>query len=236
MISPFGNATVLPDSAWHSEPTHRGTFSILSSCLITMALCIWTAVHLNLPKHKKESRQVYRKIIWLALGLFAPEVVVWNAWRQRKKMKRLSGDMRRMAYTAEETKIWKTVQDWFKRASTEIKVFLLLKAEDWPKPAEHPKGQALSHNRIHPWTDVHSWYIVMGGLAFEDTAVEEFQFMPGDRSRMTLTSDSASWMAKRRPHLLPDISTSALSVSLDFLGSTQYLFWSSTSLHTLSAL
>jgi hypothetical protein len=171
-----------------------------------MALCIWTAVHLNLPKHKKESRQVYRKIIWLALGLFAPEVVVWNAWRQRKKMKRLSGDMRRMAYTAEETKIWKTVQDWFKRASTEIKVFLLLKAEDWPKPAEHPKGQALSHNRIHPWTDVHSWYIVMGGLAFEDTAVEEFQFMPGDRSRMTLTSDSASWMAKRRPHLLPDIS------------------------------
>jgi hypothetical protein len=209
MISPFGNATVLPDAMWHSEPTHRGTFSILSSCLITMVLCIWTAVHLNLPEHRKESQQVYRKILWLALGLFVPEVVVWNAWRQRQRMKGLSFKMRLegfMPWEAEETNIWKTVQGWFKRASTEIKVFLLLRAEDWPKSAGHRKEQDLCHNRIHPWTDVHSWYIVMGGLAFEDTAVEELQFMPGDRSRMTLTHESVSWMAYRRPHLLPDIS------------------------------
>jgi hypothetical protein len=47
---------------------------------------------------------------------------------------------------------------------------------------------------------------MMGGLAFEDTAGEELQFMPGDRSRMTLTSEGILWMAEHSPHLLPDIS------------------------------
>jgi hypothetical protein len=206
MISPFGNATVLPDAAWHSEPAHRGTFSILSSCLITMALCIWTAVHLNLPEHEKESQQFYKKIVWLLLGLFAPEVVVWNAWRQRKSMKQLSGNMRRMGYMAVETKVWKSVQDWLERASDGIKVFFLLRAEDLPKPLGPRKGNDLRQDRIHPWTDVHSWYIVMGGLAFEDTAAEELQFMPGNRSRLTLTYHAVVWMAKNRASLLPDIS------------------------------
>jgi hypothetical protein len=206
MISPFGNATVLPEAMWHSEPTHRGTFSILSSCLITMALCIWTAVHLNLPEHRKESQQVYRKILWLVLGLFAPEVVVWNARGQRKKMKWLSSDMRRKGYMAEETKAWEGVRDWCNRTLARIQVFFLLRAKDWPELAESRKRQNLCHNRVHPWTDVHSWYIVMGGLAFEDIAVEELQFMPGDRSRMTLTRESVYWMAEHRPHLLPDVS------------------------------
>jgi hypothetical protein len=106
----------------------------------------------------------------------------------------------------EKTTMWKTIQDRSKRASDEIKVFLLSKAKDWPELAEPRKRHDLCHNRIHPWTDVHSWYISMGGLAFEDTAVEELQFMPGDRSRMTLTLELVCWMAIHRPHLLPDIS------------------------------
>jgi hypothetical protein len=206
MISPFGNATVLPDAAWHSEPAHRGTFSILSSCLITMALCIWTAVHLNLPEHKKESHQVYKKMLWLVLGLSAPEVVVWNAWMQRKRMKRLSSDMRRMGYMAEETKVWESARGWCNRASARIQAFLLLRAKDWPELAEPRKRQNLCHDRLHPWTDVHSWYIVMGGLAFEDSAAEELQFMPGNRSRLTLTEEAVAWMADFRARLLPDVS------------------------------
>lgn len=44
MFTPFGNIT----ASWRPEPKYRGTYSILSSCLITMALCVWSAVHLNL--------------------------------------------------------------------------------------------------------------------------------------------------------------------------------------------
>ncbi|KAF1355436.1 hypothetical protein BDV97DRAFT_345548 [Delphinella strobiligena] len=45
----------LSESAvWHPEPDYRGTFGILSLCLTTMFLCIWTAVHLNIPEFGKE--------------------------------------------------------------------------------------------------------------------------------------------------------------------------------------
>jgi hypothetical protein len=206
MISPFGNVTVLPEAKWHPEPTIRGTSSILSSCLITMALCTWTALHLNVPQHKNESRQVYRKMLWLALGLFAPEVVVWNAWKQRSKTKVLSRGMRSLGFMAEETNMCQSVRGWVRRQSIEIQVFLLLKCEDLPELAGPHEKQKLSYDRIHPWTDVHSWYATMGGLAFEDTAAEEFQFMPGDRRRMTLTKGATLWMARNQPRLLPDIS------------------------------
>jgi hypothetical protein len=202
MISPFGNATVLPAAMWHPEATQRGTFGILSSCLITMSLCIWTAVHLNLPEHKKESQQVYRKVLWLAIGLFAPEVVVWSAWRQRKNMKLLSAKMNSMGFMAEGYE----PEGWIGKLLTKMKVFLWLEAGDLPEFEEPREPKKLCHDRIHPWTEVHSWYAVMGGLAFEDTAAEEFQFMPGNRSRLTLTDKAVVWMAKNRPGLFPDIS------------------------------
>ncbi|KAF1962972.1 hypothetical protein CC80DRAFT_398555 [Byssothecium circinans] len=65
-------------TGWHPEPTFRGTFSILSTCLITMALCIWTAVHLNIPEPGQSgffTRQLQRRLLWLVMGLLAPEIV-----------------------------------------------------------------------------------------------------------------------------------------------------------------
>ncbi|KAM0693201.1 hypothetical protein Q7P36_006454 [Cladosporium allicinum] len=206
MISPFGNATVLPAAMWNPEPTYRGTFSILSSCLITMSLCIWTAVHLNLPEHKRESEQVKRKINWLWLGLLAPEVVVWNARRQRSKMRDLSRQMSSMGFMAKEEKMCVKAQGWLARAWTEIRVVLLLRARDSPELALPCNQQGLCHSRRHPWTDVHSWYAVMGGLAFEDTCIEELQFMSGERQRMVLTPEAVIWLAKNQAELLPDIS------------------------------
>jgi hypothetical protein len=96
-------------------------------------------VHLNLPEHKKESQQVYRKVLWLALGLFAPEVVVWNAWTQRSHMKELSDSMRSKGFMAEEPETWKSVRDYFRRASAAIQVTLLLRAKDCPELAESRK-------------------------------------------------------------------------------------------------
>lgn len=53
MFHVFGNETSLLAAGWHPEPERRGTFSILSSCVITLALCVWTSIHLNIPEHKK---------------------------------------------------------------------------------------------------------------------------------------------------------------------------------------
>ncbi|KAI0009649.1 hypothetical protein F4779DRAFT_581446 [Xylariaceae sp. FL0662B] len=65
------------------EPDGRGTLSLLFSCLLTLSLCVWSAVHLNLPKYdESESKYAYRYFKWSILGLFGPELVIWAAWRQ----------------------------------------------------------------------------------------------------------------------------------------------------------
>ena len=75
MVQLFGNQTTVPPAAWHPEPKFRGTYSVLSTCLFTMSLCIWTSVQLNLRQHKKQYLQVWKKLGWLIMGLLAPEIV-----------------------------------------------------------------------------------------------------------------------------------------------------------------
>lgn len=89
----FGTAR--NQTVWQPEPLGRGTYGLLSSCLITMVLCVWTAVHLNIPEHHGHnyrylpSFQTGRKLWWLLVGLFAPEVVSWTAFEQRREAKAL---------------------------------------------------------------------------------------------------------------------------------------------------
>jgi len=83
MFNPFGivaNGT----EQWQSDPVYRGTYGILSTYLLTMGLCIWTAVHLNMTDGHSAMVQTGRKIGWLVIGLFAPELIAWTAFQQNK--------------------------------------------------------------------------------------------------------------------------------------------------------
>ena len=90
--------------SWTAEPNGRGTWSLLSSCLITMGLCVYTAMHLNIPSQPSKAADVgrwrricrseYRKQAqWLLMGLFAPELVVYTAWNQFIFVKNMTGVM-----------------------------------------------------------------------------------------------------------------------------------------------
>lgn len=74
MWSPLGSEPV-NGAAWRPEPQGRGTWSILSTCILTLSLCIWSALHLNVPEHGKGGKQLWRKTRWLIVGLVAPEIV-----------------------------------------------------------------------------------------------------------------------------------------------------------------
>lgn len=75
MLNIFGNGTGI-EARWMPEPGERGTYSILSTCLITLGLCVWTAIHLNIPAHgEKWWQQTWRKFGWMMLGFLAPEMV-----------------------------------------------------------------------------------------------------------------------------------------------------------------
>ena len=40
--------------SWQPEPHVRGTSQILASCLLTLSLCVWNALHLNVVSTSKE--------------------------------------------------------------------------------------------------------------------------------------------------------------------------------------
>nr|WNZ75644.1 hypothetical protein [Trichoderma harzianum] len=65
------------------DPDGRGTLSLLFSCLLTLSLCVWSAIHLDLPPHgETDIEYAYRYLKWSVLGIFGPELVIWAAWRQ----------------------------------------------------------------------------------------------------------------------------------------------------------
>ena len=75
----FGNGTDIVH--WKPSPETRGTFDILTTCVVTMLLCVWTAVHLNIPSFESTwFERLMRKTGWLVLALIAPELVAYTAW------------------------------------------------------------------------------------------------------------------------------------------------------------
>src|SRR5271154_5593087 len=66
-------------------PVGRGTIGLITTCVITLSLCLWTAVHMNVPGREireSYSRRFAQKLSWALLAVFAPEVVVWRAFDQ----------------------------------------------------------------------------------------------------------------------------------------------------------
>ena len=74
----FGNGTDIVH--WEASPQSRGTWDILSSCIITLILCVWTAVHLSISPLANFWEPKLRKVGWLVLALLAPEMVAYTAW------------------------------------------------------------------------------------------------------------------------------------------------------------
>lgn len=79
------------DPSWVSEPNGRGTWGLLQSCLITLGLCVYTALHLNIPpiatgdghpKPRYWGRVDWRRVRWVAMAALAPEFVLVMAYRQ----------------------------------------------------------------------------------------------------------------------------------------------------------
>ena len=68
---------------WVPDPDNRGTWSLLYSCVFTLVLCVWTAIHLNVPAyHESRTSQWLRKLKWVMLAIIAPELGVYTAYAQ----------------------------------------------------------------------------------------------------------------------------------------------------------
>ncbi|WDK14782.1 hypothetical protein CGRA01v4_06063 [Colletotrichum graminicola] len=80
----LGSANAYPSTTgWASEPNGRGTFGLICSCVLTLTICVWTALHLNVPAIRSTLRsRAIERGKWVLYGIFAPELVVATAAAQ----------------------------------------------------------------------------------------------------------------------------------------------------------
>lgn len=78
---------------WTASPRGRGSIDILWSCLSTLALCVWTAVHPNVPLVYRLRRAVCHRLGLMALAIIFPEIIISEALNQLLLARRLMIDV-----------------------------------------------------------------------------------------------------------------------------------------------
>ena len=128
-----GNGTEGSTVAWVSSPNGRGTFDLLQSCVLTLVLCVWTAMHLNIPPHKQPISKLWRSYLkWSILGVFGPEMIIYIAWMQNNSARSISNEMKNnFDIVPSEEKRWK----WKRHEVTEQ--VLVITADFWIDFADH---------------------------------------------------------------------------------------------------
>ena len=194
MFAPYSNGSENGTATWHVEPTYRGTYTILSTCLVTLGLCVWNALHLNIPAQGSALTRKWReKLGWLLVGIFAPELVAWVAFEQQKEARVIHKCMLD-ALGQVEPKKWRRSE----KADNEEQI-MPLESLDSQKSGEPVR-------RRHRWTRVHSHFAGMGGFAF-DLGTHSVDLLPSDQSgRLTLTASGIQLLAAMNPDMLATIS------------------------------
>ncbi|KAL9628277.1 MAG: hypothetical protein Q9164_007338, partial [Protoblastenia rupestris] len=196
MYNPFGQIAPNSTADWVSEPNNRGSWTILTSSLITIGLCAWTALHLNVPEQGCK-HQWLRKTKWFILGLAAPEVVAYIAWRQRLEAARLVKDIGTAVHRKEPRLCWiRWAAPWLRFASKHT--------SSHEKDPEPPASPGPAGTNVE-WTPTHGFYAAMGGFAMSARDAKD-QFLPEGYSRVALTTDGVRFLHEHAPELLPCIS------------------------------
>lgn len=105
-----GNFNATNTVGFVKEDNQRDTISLLISCFATLGLCVYSAVHLNVPrKAEGNCRILLRELQWCILGLFAPELMVYTAWRQLASARQLCLEIEEAKRKRDEAKALRKV-------------------------------------------------------------------------------------------------------------------------------
>ncbi|KAK0652743.1 hypothetical protein B0T16DRAFT_369522 [Cercophora newfieldiana] len=198
----FGNESTSRPATWKPEPSERGTFGILSTCIITLGLCVWTAIHLNVPARNGQMQQFLRKVGWMVFGFLAPELVAFTAIQQYATATKLSKEIAGIFPPERHERAW--WQFW--------------RGKRRRRDAETQGSHGTRTNKTCPWTFVHSQFAMMGGFVFMFESHQKRHNLPrwlprvreDQPIRMTLTADGLAMLAKKAPHVIPDLSKDAI--------------------------
>ena len=169
----FDEATV----GWVSDPNGRGTITLLTSCLLTLGLCVWSAMHLDIPPRRISHIRLWLLYFkWSIIGVLGPELVVYVAWRQLNSARTLRSEVQKALAMSED------------------------------EQAEGEKMFGTRRKPEEDWSLVHGFYGGMGGYVFDlerGRPTYLASCIPNLR-RLTLTARGVALLAKCG--LLPEIS------------------------------
>ncbi|KAF8252080.1 hypothetical protein K440DRAFT_537830, partial [Wilcoxina mikolae CBS 423.85] len=89
---PLLSPTSPGEPSYVSHSGHRGTIDILLSSVVTLTLCVYTSIHLNIASTKKVFgvRRIWiYKFYWVMIAMFGPEFVLYAAYMQWRNAREL---------------------------------------------------------------------------------------------------------------------------------------------------
>ncbi|KAK3366188.1 hypothetical protein B0T24DRAFT_670298 [Lasiosphaeria ovina] len=193
------NATTDSTTGWMSEPDTRGTFRLVVSCLATLSLCVYTALHLNVLPGRPESpaKSNTRPPTEASTNtLFARLKRALNI-----KSRPHLAEVKSLRAPFSTTFVAKTKWVLLGMFAPELVVYTAW--SQW-RTARKLTGIVTTHlqNQYPPeeqtkleWTMTHSYFAIMGGFAVETNDPGEDAYIPGS-PRLHLSANGVAILAE----------------------------------------
>jgi hypothetical protein len=141
-----------------SEPNVRGTASLLLSCVLTLVLCVWSALHLNVPQY--DARRItclLCNIRWIITGVYAPELVVFTAWRQWASARLLGKLVTELSEKSEKNK----------QPRPQTTQPIIVRKQQTTSLTGSLYTSSTFADRRNEWTKAHDFFASTGGFALK---------------------------------------------------------------------
>ena len=160
------SATSSGEVAWYSAPNYRGTWDLIVSCVLTLIICVWSALHLNVPaKTSKLRERNTRRLRWVMLGIFAPEVVISTAFAQYLTARWLRNEIRADINYRNKDKVGLFPCDSETAAPISESFDLYRKSLTSSQPQQ--VNDSISGKNSEEWGMSQCYFAVMGGIVVE---------------------------------------------------------------------
>ncbi|KAK4173194.1 hypothetical protein QBC36DRAFT_314120 [Triangularia setosa] len=189
-------------AAWYPGPTFRDTWSIISSYIITLVICVWTSVHLNiddLSSNKTSKRwdpcgwlrgKQWRQLGWMFCALLAPEITPEKPHEvgdiEIQVVKPESGNERQHNRSTDNVSRFGVEE---RTSPTEVIEVTHSSMDKNPQKYQPSTSHARQDSPVKPlkWTTTHGFFPNMGGIVSDTQSLpEEEQFLPRDAKRLCL--------------------------------------------------
>ncbi|KLO08944.1 hypothetical protein SCHPADRAFT_858427 [Schizopora paradoxa] len=187
-----------PPFVWVPSSTTRGTLQILSLCASTTLICIWSAVHRDIPSRRLTGLHPYAlQATWVFAAFFLPEFVFAHALKQLLRARSLVTKFSKNRDVTHWLSFWRRREgeaDNFNGDGTSM-----------------DKEALIIHDvKCQSFTLAHAFYTIMGGYAF-DVDAPTAETGDNERIRAIIGPTGVQFLMEHDPELCPDFSPSSIA-------------------------